>query len=111
MINKSTPRLAKILSGDYCCGPAGQVADSFKEHHEVTISKDLIRDLSLKISEHAREVEDRWTYSLPHSVDLKETAVVSISRDGAMVHLLDGKQAMPVRKAGYREAMCGVICL
>lgn len=110
-VGKCTPRLAKLLVSDYCEGAAGQVVASFQEHHEVKVSTDLVRDTSLRISTHVKEIEDRWSYSIPSSVDLAQVRTVSLSRDGAMVHLLDGKQAEPTRKAGYREAMCGVMCL
>lgn len=111
IVCKSTPRMAKLLTSDYCQSPAAQVVSSFSEHHHVKVSDDLVRRVSLLVSEHIKEIEDRWTYALPEEVDLKEVKVMSISRDGVMVHLLDGKQEHPKRKAGYREAMCGVICL
>lgn len=111
LVCKSTPRMAKLLTSDYCEGSAALVVSAFAEHHQVTVSPDLVRRISLLISEHVKEIEDRWTYSLPEEVDLKEVSVMSLSRDGVMVHLLDGKAEHPARKAGYREAMCGVICL
>jgi len=111
LVGKSTPRLAKLLTGDYCEGAAGHVVAAYKAHHEVKVSKDLVRDVSLRISEHVKEIEDRWVYDLPGSLKDKEVCSVSISRDGAMVHLLDGKASAPKRVAGYREAMCGVISM
>lgn len=103
--------MAKLLTSDYCEQPAEQAARSFKEHHQVDYSSTLIRSTSLKISDHANDVEQEWVYALPDSIDLKSVRVVSLSRDGAMIHLLDGKSAAPKQKAGYRESMCGVMCL
>ena len=111
LVGKSTPRLAKLLASDYCEDSARKVAVRFKEHHEVELSKDLARDVSQRISRHAKEVKSRWSYALPEEVDLCQVGSVGISRDGAMVHLLDGSSGKPKRKAGYREAMCGVISL
>jgi hypothetical protein len=111
IVGKSTPRLAKLLASDYCEGSARKVSARFKEHHEVEVSKDLVRDVSLRISRHAKEVESRWSYAMPEEVSLCGVSSVSISRDGAMVHLLDGLPGKPKRKPGYREAMCGVISL
>jgi hypothetical protein len=111
LVGKSTPRLAKLLTSDYCEGAAGGVVAAFQEHHQVQVSKDLVRDVSLRISDHVKEIEDRWTYALPERVSCEKVCSVSVSRDGAMVHLLDGKASEAERKAGYREAMCGVISL
>lgn len=103
--------MAKLLTSDYCEGSASLAVSTFAEHHHVTVSRDLVRRTSLLISDHIKDIEDRWTYALPEEFNLSEVAVMSISRDGVMVNLLDGKEAKPKRKAGYREAMCGVICL
>jgi hypothetical protein len=111
LVCKCSPRMVKLLTSDYCEGSAAVVVSAFAEHHHVAVSRDLVRRTSLLISEHVKEIEDRWTYALPEEVDLAEVAVMSISRDGVMVNLLDGKAGLPKRKAGYREAMCGVICL
>lgn len=111
LVGKCSPRMAKLLTSDYCEGSATSAVSSFAEHHHVTVSRSLIRRTSLLVSEHVKEIEDRWTYALPEELDLSEVASMSISRDGVMVHLLDGKESKPKRKAGYREAMCGVICL
>lgn len=111
LVGKCSPRLAKLLTSDYCSHSAKEVIASFKEHHEVTYSTSLVRDVSLLVSAHVKEIENEWAYDIPESVDLKEIETVSMSRDGAMIHLLDGKVPCPNRKAGYREAMCGVICL
>ncbi|MFT5998989.1 MAG: hypothetical protein ACI81P_001445 [Neolewinella sp.] len=73
------------------------------DHHQVGYSKDL--------SNHLKEVEERWSYQTAPVDVLKKVATVSISRDGAMADMLDGKEGSPNRVAGLRECMCGVICL
>lgn len=108
LVSKATPRLAKLLTADYCCGPAAGVVDAFASHHQVKVSKDLVRETSRRVSEQLIETETKWHYALPASVWASQVHHVSVSRDGAMLHLLDG---LPPRRAGWREAMCGVICL
>jgi hypothetical protein len=112
LVVKSTPRLAKLLQQDYAALPARQVVRQFQQHHEVKITKDLVRDLHLHLSAHLKRVEPRWNYALPQDLPLEQVRAVSISRDGAMAHLLDAKPEQPKgQQAGYRECMCGVICL
>lgn len=111
LVTKSTPRLAKLLQEDYAELPARRVVKRFVDHHQVRYSKDLVRDLHTHLSDHLKEVEDRWTYQTAPVAVLKRVATVSVSRDGAMAHMLDGKASSPARAAGWRECMCGVICL
>lgn len=111
LVKKSTPRLAKLLQEDYADLPARRVIKRFEDHHQVSYSKDLVRDLHNHLSDHLKEVEERWSYQTAPVDVLKKVATVSISRDGAMAHMLDGKESSPKRVAGWRECMCGVICL
>lgn len=111
LVRKSTPRLAKLLHADYVARPGEQAAQSFADHHQVKYSKDLFRQVHHHISEHLKEVENRWTYwTAPFEV-LQSVATVMISRDGAMAHMRDGKASSPKCVPGWRECMCGVICL
>ena len=114
LVTKSTPRLAKLFQEDYVDLPARRVVKRFADHHHVSYSKDLVLDLHTHLSEHLKEVEERWTYQTAPVAVLQRVATVSISRDGAMAHMLDGKEASSpaaAHAAGWRECMCGVICL
>ena len=114
LVTKSTPRLAKLLQEDYVDLPARRVVQRFADHHQVRYSKDLVRDLHHQLSDHLKQVENRWTYHTATAAVLQQVTTVSISRDGAMAHMLDGKASSPQRRrrqAGWRECMCGVICL
>ena len=91
--------------------PARRVVKRFEGHHQISYSKDLVRDLHTHLSGHLKQVEDRWNYETAPAEILKQVVTVSISRDGAMAHMLDGKASSPVRVAGWRECMCGVVCL
>ena len=71
----------------------------------------MIGDVHAYLSEHLKQTEERWTYYTAPTEVLKEVTTVAISRDGAMAHMLDGKARQPKRQAGWRECMCGVICL
>lgn len=111
LVRKSTPRLAKLLHADYVALPGGQAAQSFADHHQVHYSKDLFRQVHNDISQHLKKVENRWTYWTAPTEVLKSVTTVSISRDGAMAHMRDGKAEYPKYIPGWRECMCGVICL
>ncbi|MEO0731864.1 MAG: hypothetical protein AAFZ52_03445, partial [Bacteroidota bacterium] len=110
-MKKCTPRLAKLLQADYADLPARRVSTRFFDHHHVRYSKDLIIDVHAFLSEHLKQTESRWHYYTAPPEVLKTVTTISISRDGAMAHMLDGKASQPKRQAGWRECMCGVVCL
>jgi hypothetical protein len=91
LVKKSTPRLAKLLQEDYADLPARRVTKRFMDHHQVGYSKDLVRDLHTHLSNHLKEVKERWSYQTAPVDVLKKVATVSISRDGAMAHMLEGR--------------------
>lgn len=108
IVDKTSPRMAKILSTDYTIGSARTQTVSFENHHCFKISKDIIRRVAHRVADHIKEVEYDWIYTLPDELDLSKVHSISISRDGAMAHLLDAEEQP--RIAGYKEMMCGTIC-
>ena len=101
IIEKATPRLAKIIGYKYAQNGAMEVKKDLKISNRVDYNMSYIQDLISRLSTICEEKEYLWSYEIPEEI-LKETASVSVSRDGAMVGMTEG---------GYREAMGGVLSL
>jgi hypothetical protein len=54
LVKKSIPRLAKLLQEDYADLPARRIIKRFSDHHQVSYSKDLVRDLHRYLSDHLK---------------------------------------------------------
>jgi hypothetical protein len=100
-ITQATPRLAKIIGYKYARGSAKEVAEDLKLSNNISYTATYIQDLYAKIATICEDKEDKWSYDVDKEV-LKEVDTVVVSRDGAMV---------PIINNGYREAMAGTISL
>ena len=96
----TTPRLASMVSWKYTKMSAGMVAEDFLRNHHRPLSRSFVQDTGKRMGDIAAGAESRCSYALP--VMTSVVSHIAIGRDGAM---------MPIRGAGYREAMNGTIAL
>jgi len=100
ILNTATPRFCKILSNKYARMSAGEASEDMNDNHGRTVARSFIQNTADLVGNIAIAKEEKWSYEIPKQE--KRVATVSISLDGANIHL---------RKDGYREGMAGAITL
>lgn len=100
ILNTATPRFCKILSNKYARMSAGEASEDMIDNHGRAVARSFIQNISELVGGIAIAKEEKWSYEIPKQE--KRVATVSISLDGANIH---------IRKDGYREGMAGAISL
>ena len=101
IIQKATPRLAKLISSSYTEECSRLVQSNFEEHRCIRLNRSYIQDLSSSVSSIMIDTEGEEEYK--HEMLCKERVrLIALSRDGAKIG---------IKSDGYREAMCGTISL
>lgn len=102
VVESATPRLAKLIQGDYVDKSARAVSEDFHSHHLVKLSRHYIQGVSKAVSQIIIAKESAWTYALPKELKLEQVKCVVVSRDGTTIN---------IRSQGWRETMSGTISL
>lgn len=100
ILNTATPRFCKILSNKYARMSAGEASEDMQDNHGRAVARSFIQNISDLVGNIAIAKEEKWAYEIPKQE--KRVATVTISLDGANVHM---------RQDGYRESMAGAISL
>lgn len=100
ILNTATPRFCKILSNKYARMSAGEASEDMKDNHGRVVARSFIQNTADLVGSIAIAKEEKWSYEIPKQN--KQVATVSLSLDGANIH---------IRKDGYREGMAGAISL
>lgn len=100
IIERATPRMAKLLSSKYARLNANETQADLKENHGCPVSVCYLQKVTDAVGVIAQAKEELWDYPTPHLEEAVKT--VSMSLDGAMVLMRDG---------AWREAMVGSISL
>ena len=100
IINRATPRYAKMLSNKYSKMCAPEVVEDMESNHGRHATLRYVQDVSEAVSSIAQLKEEAWSYKVP-KLDA-EIKTVGMSLDGAYVAM---------KEEGYREAMVGSISL
>jgi len=100
MINRATPRFAKMLSNKYAQFNANGVVSDLAENHGRPISKAAVQNVANCVGAIAQVKEESWEYSTPKLAH--EVATVVCGLDGAMLQTVD---------TGWRESMAGTLSL
>lgn len=100
IIERATPRMAKLLSSKYARLNANETQSDLKDNHGCPVSICYLQKVTDAVGAIAQAKEELWDYTTPHLDDAVQT--VSMSLDGAMVLMRDG---------AWRETMVGSISL
>lgn len=100
IIERATPRMAKLLSSKYARLNANETRSDLEDNHGCRVSVCYLQKVADAVGTIAQAKEEDWDYRTPHVEDAVGT--VSLSLDGAMV---------PMRDGGWRESMVGSISL
>ena len=98
IVNRSTPRFAKLLSSKYAELGAQRVAEDIEESFNRKVSKLFVQNIAESVGTFLNLKEENWNYVLPEFEESIKT--ISVGLDGTMINMVDD---------GYREAMVGTI--
>ncbi len=100
IINRATPRFAKVVSDKYARFHANEVCSDLLVNHGRRISKAAVQNLAECVGAIAAAKEESWEYCTPKLE--QEVATVVCGLDGAMLQTVDD---------GWRESMAGTLSL
>lgn len=100
IVERATPRMAKLLSSKYARLNANETRADLSDNHGCPVSVCYLQKVADAVGAIAQAKEEVWDYTTPRLEDAVKT--VSMSLDGAMVLMRDG---------AWREAMVGSISL
>ena len=100
IVERATPRMAKLLSSKYARLNANETRADLEGNHGCPVSVCYLQKVAEAVGAIAQAKEEVWDYTPPQLEDAVKT--VSMSLDGAMVLMRDG---------AWREAMVGSISL